>query len=110
MAKGPFSQLDLSREQREQIGKMMGDQWHERKQLINKYLEKLPAADQKAMQDEIAANQQESPGRYPCRAEAGPAEEIRRDPEETGPAPRRMGGIQGLESATAAKSAIMLTR
>ena len=57
---GPFSQLDLSKEQREQIRKLMGDQWHARKDLVKKYLDKLPAADQKAMQDEIAAGRQKT--------------------------------------------------
>jgi protein CpxP len=57
---GPFSQLDLSKEQRHQIGKLMGDQWHARKDLVKKYLDKLPAADQKAMQDEIAAGRQKT--------------------------------------------------
>ena len=57
---GPFSQLDLSKEQREQIRKLMGDQWHARKDLTKKYLDKLPAADQKAMQDEIAAGKQKT--------------------------------------------------
>jgi len=51
----PYSQLDLTREQRQQIGKLMGEQMHDRKQLVEKYLEKLPAADQKALKDEIAA-------------------------------------------------------
>ncbi|WP_073522980.1 LTXXQ domain protein [Pseudomonas fluorescens] len=57
---GPLSQLDLSKEQREQIRKLMGDQWHARKDLVKKYLDKLPAADQKAMQDEIAAGKQKT--------------------------------------------------
>lgn len=57
---GPFSQLDLSKEQREQIRKLMGDQWHARKDLVKKYLDKLPASDQKAMQDEIAAGKQKT--------------------------------------------------
>jgi len=57
---GPFSQLDLSKEQREQIGKLMGDQWHARKDLAKKYLDKLPPAEQKAMQDEIAAGRQKT--------------------------------------------------
>ena len=57
---GPFSQLDLSKEQREQIHKLMGDQWHARKDLVKKYLDKLPAAEQKAMQDEIAAGKQKT--------------------------------------------------
>ena len=56
----PYSQLDLTREQRQQIGKLMGDQWHARKDLVKKYLDKLPAADQKAMQDEIAAGKQKT--------------------------------------------------
>jgi Spy/CpxP family protein refolding chaperone len=58
--KGPYSQLDLSREQREQIRKIMGEQMHERKQLVDKYLEKLSPADQKAMKDEIAARHQKA--------------------------------------------------
>ena len=57
---GPFSQLDLSKEQREQIRTLMGEQWHARKDLTQKYLDKLPAADQKAMQDEIAAGKQKT--------------------------------------------------
>ena len=57
---GPLSQLDLSKEQREQIGKLMGGQWQARKDLVKKYLDKLPAADQKAMQDEIAAGKQKT--------------------------------------------------
>jgi len=49
-----------SKEQREQIGKLMGGQWQARKDLVKKYLDKLPAADQKAMQDEIAAGKQKT--------------------------------------------------
>ena len=58
--KGPYGQLDLSREQREQIRKIMGEQMHERKQLVDKYLEKLSPADQKAMKDEMAARHQKA--------------------------------------------------
>ncbi|QXQ17707.1 Spy/CpxP family protein refolding chaperone [Pseudomonas tolaasii] len=57
---GPFRQLDLTKEQRQQIGKLMGDQWHGRKDIVRKYLDKLPAADQKAMQDEFAAAKQKT--------------------------------------------------
>ncbi|MFN1265372.1 Spy/CpxP family protein refolding chaperone [Pseudomonas lundensis] len=56
----PYSQLDLTREQRQQIGKLMSEQMHERKQLVDKYLEKLPAADQKALKDEIAARHEKT--------------------------------------------------
>ncbi|KMN16740.1 Spy/CpxP family protein refolding chaperone [Pseudomonas weihenstephanensis] len=56
----PYSQLDLTREQRQQIGKLMGEQMHERKQLVDKYLQKLPAADQKGLKDEIAAKHEKT--------------------------------------------------
>jgi len=51
----PFEQLDLSREQRQQIGKLMGEERHDQREVTQKYLEKLPAADQKAMKDELKA-------------------------------------------------------
>ncbi|MGY2291908.1 Spy/CpxP family protein refolding chaperone [Pseudomonas sp. SDO528_S397] len=57
---GPFGQLDLSPEQRQQIHKLIGGQLRARHELTRKYLDKLPAADQKAMQDEIAAAKQKT--------------------------------------------------
>ncbi|HEK0906976.1 TPA: LTXXQ domain protein [Pseudomonas putida] len=51
----PFAQLDLTRDQRQQIGKLMGEQIKQRRDVTERYLAKLPAADQKAMQDEIKA-------------------------------------------------------
>ncbi|MDD0972576.1 Spy/CpxP family protein refolding chaperone [Pseudomonas fontis] len=51
----PFAQLDLSREQRQQIGKLMGEQMKARQEITERYMAKLPAADQKAMKDEIKA-------------------------------------------------------
>lgn len=50
-----FAKLDLSPEQREKIGQLMGEERHIDREVLHKYLEKLPAADQKAMKDEIAA-------------------------------------------------------
>src|SRR5207253_6123300 len=58
--KGPYSQLDLSREQRHQIGKIMGQQMRERQHLIETYLEKLSPADQKALKEEMAARHQKA--------------------------------------------------
>jgi Spy/CpxP family protein refolding chaperone len=58
--KGPYSQLDLSREQHQQIRKLMGEQMRERQHLIDTYLEKLPAADQKALKDQLAAKHQKT--------------------------------------------------
>ena len=53
--RGPFGDLDLTTEQRQQIGKLMGDQMESRRELTRKYLDKLPAADKKAMEDELKA-------------------------------------------------------
>jgi Spy/CpxP family protein refolding chaperone len=53
--RGPFDKLDLTKEQRQQIGKLMGAQMHDRKELTDKYLAKLSPADQKAMKDELDA-------------------------------------------------------
>ncbi len=55
--KGMFSQLDLTREQRQQIGKLMGEQMKSRHEITQKYLDKLPAADQKALKDELKAKE-----------------------------------------------------
>ena len=53
---GPYAELNLSAEQRQQIGQLMGDQMKQRRDLTERYLAKLSAADQKAMQDEIKAD------------------------------------------------------
>ncbi|GKS04341.1 Spy/CpxP family protein refolding chaperone [Pseudomonas syringae pv. theae] len=52
---GPLKELDLTREQRQQIDRLMREQLHERREITQSYLEKMPAADQKAMRDEIEA-------------------------------------------------------
>jgi periplasmic protein CpxP/Spy len=52
----PFAQLDLSREQRQQIGKLMGEQMQQRREITERYINKLPAAEQKALKDELKAS------------------------------------------------------
>ncbi|QXH34493.1 Spy/CpxP family protein refolding chaperone [Pseudomonas muyukensis] len=52
----PFAQLDLSREQRQQIGKLMGEQMQQRREITARYIDKLPAAEQKALKDELKAS------------------------------------------------------
>lgn len=52
---GPFRELNLSPEQRQQIGKLIGEQMHSRHDITETYLKKLSPADQKAMQDELKA-------------------------------------------------------
>lgn len=55
--RGPaaFAQLDLTPEQRQQIGRLMGEQMKQRREITERYLNKLPAPEQKAMKDEIKA-------------------------------------------------------
>ena len=53
--KGPLDKLNLTPDQRQQVDKLMGAQWHGRNEITQKYLAKLSAADQKAMKDEMAA-------------------------------------------------------
>lgn len=53
--KGPLDKLNLTPDQRQQVGKLMADQWRGRSEVNHKYLAKLPAADQKAMKDELDA-------------------------------------------------------
>lgn len=48
-----FKDLDLSQEQHREIRKLMGEQMKSRHEITQRYLEKLPAAEQKAMQDEL---------------------------------------------------------
>jgi Spy/CpxP family protein refolding chaperone len=50
-----FKDLDLSREQQREIRTLMGEQMKSRHEITRRYLEKLPAAEQKAMQDELQA-------------------------------------------------------
>ncbi|MBP8203981.1 MAG: LTXXQ domain protein [Pseudomonas sp.] len=50
-----FKALDLSKEQHRDIRKLMGEQVIDRRAITQRYLEKLPAAEQKAMQDELQA-------------------------------------------------------
>ncbi|MDF0732275.1 Spy/CpxP family protein refolding chaperone [Pseudomonas entomophila] len=58
----PFAQLDLTRDQRQQIGKLMGEQMKQRRDVTERYLAKLPAAEHKAMQDEIKAGHDKTQG------------------------------------------------
>lgn len=50
-----FKELDLSKEQHREILKLMGEQMKGRHEITQRYLSKLPAAEQKAMQDELKA-------------------------------------------------------
>ena len=58
-ARGPglFKKLDLSKEQRQQIHQLMGDNIKAQREITQRYLDKLPAKDKQAMQDELKAAQ-----------------------------------------------------
>lgn len=58
----PFAQLDLSRDQRQQIGKLMGEQMQQRRDITERYMAKLPTAEQKAMKDELKASHEKTDG------------------------------------------------
>jgi periplasmic protein CpxP/Spy len=50
-----FKELNLSPEQRQAMHKLMREQMRNRHEITQRYLSKLPAAEQKAMQDELKA-------------------------------------------------------
>ncbi|WP_165674944.1 Spy/CpxP family protein refolding chaperone [Metapseudomonas otitidis] len=52
-----FKELDLTREQRQKVGKLMGESIKARHDITRKYLDKLPEAERKAMEAEIKASE-----------------------------------------------------
>ncbi|UVE19002.1 Spy/CpxP family protein refolding chaperone [Pseudomonas sp. LS44] len=50
-----FKELNLSQEQRQDVRKLMGEQMKARHEITERYLKKLPEAEQKAMQAELKA-------------------------------------------------------
>lgn len=55
-----FEQLDLSKEQKRDMRKLMGEQMKNHHDITQRYLNKLPEAERKAMQDELKASKQET--------------------------------------------------
>nr|WP_294974032.1 Spy/CpxP family protein refolding chaperone [uncultured Pseudomonas sp.] len=53
---GAFRELNLTQEQRQQVGKVMGESMKDRRAITEKYWNKLPEADRKAMQAELKTN------------------------------------------------------
>lgn len=68
-----FKELNLTEEQRHEIGKLMRDQMKARHDITQRYLDKLPAAEKKAMQDELKAN--ETKHRDAIRAQLKPEQQ-----------------------------------
>lgn len=48
-----FEQLDLTKEQKREMRELMGNQMKDRREITQRYLDKLPEAERKAMQDEL---------------------------------------------------------
>ncbi|ALS12104.1 LTXXQ domain protein [Pseudomonas aeruginosa] len=57
---GQHGPLNLTREQRQQMGKLMGEQMKARHEITQRYLAKLPAAEQKALKDELKASHEKT--------------------------------------------------
>ncbi|WP_462379335.1 Spy/CpxP family protein refolding chaperone [Pseudomonas sp. Marseille-QA0892] len=53
-----FQDLDLSKEQRREIGKLMGSEMKARRDITERYLDKLPEAQKSAMEKELKASQE----------------------------------------------------
>lgn len=60
MMGGPFRELDLTPEQHRTIGKLMGQEMHDRQDIIHKYLDKLPEKERQSMKDELKANREKT--------------------------------------------------
>ncbi|MBS7660972.1 LTXXQ domain protein [Pseudomonas lalucatii] len=50
-----FKELDLSKAQQREMRQLMGEQMKNRHAITQRYLDKLPAAERKALQDELKA-------------------------------------------------------
>ena len=53
-----FEQLDLSKEQQRDMRKLMGEQMKNHHAITQRYLDKLPEAERKAMRDELQTSKQ----------------------------------------------------
>jgi len=54
----PFEQLDLTKEQKQDMRKLMGEQMKNHREITQRYLDKLPESERKAMQDELKSSQE----------------------------------------------------
>ena len=70
---GPMKELNLTREQRQQMGKLMGEQMKARHEITQRYLAKLPAAEQKALKDELCSPPSSRRSSTNCRRSASSA-------------------------------------
>lgn len=55
-----FQDLDLTKEQRREMRKLMGEQMKQRREITQRYLDKLPEAERKAMQNDLDASREKT--------------------------------------------------
>jgi protein CpxP len=53
-----FEQMDLTKEQKREMRELMGKQMKDRREITQRYLDKLPEAERKAMQDELKSSKE----------------------------------------------------
>jgi Spy/CpxP family protein refolding chaperone len=58
--RSPYSQLNLTPDQRQQIGRIMFEQKRSREETTQRYLQMLPPATQKSLQDELTAKHEKA--------------------------------------------------
>lgn len=56
--KHAFEQLDLTKEQKREMRELMGEQMKNHREITQRYLDKLPEAERKAMQDELKSGKE----------------------------------------------------
>ncbi|AHL75869.1 hypothetical protein CH92_12495 [Stutzerimonas stutzeri] len=56
----PFEQLDLTKEQKQKMRELMGEQMKSHREITQRYLDKLPEAERTSMQNELKSNKEKS--------------------------------------------------
>ncbi|OAN26294.1 Spy/CpxP family protein refolding chaperone [Pseudomonas oryzihabitans] len=77
---GPLRGLKLTPEQREQVGKLMGEERQQQREIVKSYLDKLPEDQRKALHDQLNGNRDKT--RQSIRALLKPDQQKRFDEME----------------------------
>ena len=77
---GPLRGLKLTAEQREQVGKLMGEERQQQREIVKSYLDKLPEDQRKALHDQLDGNRDKT--RQSIRALLKPDQQKRFDEME----------------------------
>ncbi|MCI1012108.1 LTXXQ domain protein [Pseudomonas oryzihabitans] len=77
---GPLRGLKLTPEQREQVGKLMGEERQQQREIVKSYLDKLPEDQRKALHDQLDGSRDKT--RQSIRALLKPDQQKRFDEME----------------------------